>query len=103
MEKNAKIAISVVLVLAIAVPSVWFGIDWYLKQQIGSAEIEITDVSVQELNESNMSIYLGFKITTSKNITAVLSPENMIVNYKASKLGDVRFPENEIRTEAYNS
>ncbi len=101
MEKKAKIAISVVLVLAIAVPSIWFGIDWYLKQQISSAEIEITDVSIQELNDSNMSIYVGFKISTNKNITATFAPENMILNYKAFKLGNIQFMENELRTEAY--
>ena len=98
MEKKSKILITVIAIAAIAIPSTFFGIQFFIGSQINNAELTVEDIELLNLSDDQMIADVEFEVTTTSPIAVSFKIHNISMTYDDTILGNVSLSKNEFTT-----
>ena len=98
MEKKSKILIIVIAIAAIAIPSTFFGIQFFIGSQINNAELTVEDIELLSLSDDQMIAEVEFEVTTTSPIAVSFRLHNISMTYDNVILGNVSMSKNEYTT-----
>jgi len=98
MEKKSKILIIVIAIAAIAIPSTFFGIQFFIGSQINNAELTVEDIELLSLSDDQMIADVEFGVTTTSPIAVSFRLHNISITYDNAILGNVSLSKNEYTT-----
>jgi uncharacterized protein DUF3712 len=98
MEKKAKIIIVLAIITAITIPSVYFGIQAYMKSQVEGTTIDVKSISVKEIGEESMVLNAEFDLKTPTDLKVPFNLSNMKISYNGTLLGTASLSKSEFTT-----
>jgi hypothetical protein len=98
MEKKSKILIIAIAIAAIAIPSTFFGIQFFIGSQINNAELTVEDIELLSLSDDQMIADVEFEVTTTSPIAVSFKIHNISITYDDAILGNVSLSKNEFTT-----
>jgi len=98
MEKKIKVLILVIAIAAIAIPSTYFGIQFFAQSQINDAEVDIDNIELLGLSDDQMIADVEFDIITTNPVSVSFIVSNPDIKYENAILGNVSLSKNEFTT-----
>ena len=98
MQKNAKIGIGIVVILAVAIPSVIFGINALTGSTVDSVELTLTSFEITDMDEDRLNATVSF--TTSSDVALDVSYhlDDVGLYYNSKNLGPMGIINNTFST-----
>ena len=98
MEKKSKILIIVIAIAAIAIPSTFIGIQFFVQSQINDAELTVGDIELLGLSDDQMIADVEFEVTTASPVAVSFKIHNISITFDDAILGNVSLSKNEFTT-----
>jgi hypothetical protein len=98
MQKSAKILITLLVILGISIPGVYFGIKMFAQKQIDQVSIVLNQVNIKELDRDRMVMSVDFTLDIPANLDASFELWNLIAKYNGAPVGSVELLENSLQT-----
>lgn len=98
MKKQIKILLIIIGIVAVTIPSAYFGLQFLAQSEIGEAEVDIIGIELLGLSDDQMIADVEFNVTTTSPVSVSFKVQDINIKYDDEILGNVSLSKDEFTT-----